>query len=103
MLLRHLPSLLALLILLFLEASAQPIPSDVRVTVLPGFIPLKEGFHDGAPRRYSVSAGTEPLETYPDKVFTEQHGSDLAMSQTDYESQPWHNVEAVEGPGEGYL
>ncbi|KAK0200055.1 hypothetical protein DFS33DRAFT_1388358 [Desarmillaria ectypa] len=103
MLLRLLPSLLALLLaLLFLEASAWPIPSDLHVTP-PGFIPLKEELHDGTPQKDYVSAGNEPLETYSDKVFVKQHGSDLAMSQTDYESQPWHNVEVVEGPGEGYL
>lgn len=52
MLLRFLPSLLALLALLFLEASAFPTPSHLRVRPA-----LKEGAHDGAQQIEYVSAG----------------------------------------------
>ncbi|PBK88330.1 hypothetical protein ARMGADRAFT_1016094 [Armillaria gallica] len=102
MLLRLLPSLLALLALLFLEASAWPTPIHLRVKPA-GLIPLKAEIHDGAQWEEYVSTGSGPLETYSDKMLVEEHGNDLAVSQSSYDSQPWHNVEAVEGPGEGYL
>ncbi|KAK0217217.1 hypothetical protein IW262DRAFT_1495969 [Armillaria fumosa] len=98
MLLRLLPSLLALLALLFLEASAFPAPSRLRVRPA-----LKEGAHGGAQQIDYVSAGSGPLGTYSHKVLVEEYGNDLTVSQSSYDSQPWHNVDAVEGPGEGYL
>ncbi len=61
MLLRLLPSLLALLALLFLEASAWPTPSHLHVKPA-GLISLKEELHDGAQQEEYVSAGSGPLE-----------------------------------------
>ncbi|KAK0186812.1 hypothetical protein F5146DRAFT_144067 [Armillaria mellea] len=102
MLLRLLPLLLALLAFQFLEASAFPAPSHFRINPA-GLISLEKALQDGAQQMDYVSAGSGPLETSSDKVLVEAHGNDLTVSQSSYDSQPWHNVEAVEGPGEGYL
>ncbi|KAK0472724.1 hypothetical protein IW261DRAFT_729635 [Armillaria novae-zelandiae] len=98
MLLRFLPSLLALFALLALEASAWPTPNHLHVKPA-----SKEELHDGSQQTDYVSAGSGPLETYSDKVLVEEQGDDRTASQSSCDSQPWHNVDAVEGPGEGYL
>ncbi|KAG7440605.1 uncharacterized protein BT62DRAFT_937862 [Guyanagaster necrorhizus] len=100
MLLRLLPSLLALL--LALRASAWPLRRDLLTAPSSSAGVLKEERHDRTLQEdYSSAARSELFGTYSDKGFTgQQHDSYLALSS---HSQPWHNIEVAEGPGEGYV